>query len=127
MHHVVVIALEKKFEILTEEIKAVLKTALSVYKMKNKALEVYIVPNRTMKKNVLAYPAPKGFPRPDISGEFLGEIYINPNYIKQKKEDFFYMLIHGFLHLLGYDHQKKDDTITMEQEERKLLKIIRKI
>ena len=75
-----------------------------------------------MNKNVLAFPAPKDFPRPDIKSKPLGEIYLNPQYIKENGENFIFMLIHGFLHLLGYDHQKRNDRIRMEKKERELLK-----
>ena len=71
--------------------------------------EVNLVGNAVMKKNVLSYPAPAGFPRPDAKENYLGEIYLNPEYIKERGENFDLMLIHGFLHLRGYDHIKKND------------------
>jgi len=89
---------------------------------KGVAAEVYLVHSDFMDKNVLAFPAPKNFPRPDQGGRYLGEIYLNPDYIKKHGEDLIFMFIHGFLHLLGYDHKKKDDRIAMEKKERELLK-----
>ncbi len=86
------------------------------------AVEVHIVADAFMKKNVLAYPAPPDFPRPDLAGyRDLGDLYINPLYIKRQGEDFTHMLIHGFLHLLGYDHMKKHDTLAMEKKEKEIL------
>ena len=35
-----------------------------------------------------------------------------------------HMIVHGFLHLLGYDHQNDEDAETMEDLERKALKLI---
>ena len=35
-----------------------------------------------------------------------------------------HMIVHGFLHLLGYDHQNDKDAETMEDLERKALKLI---
>jgi len=84
-------------------------------------LEIFIVGNKLMPKNVLSFPADQKFPRPDLKQKPLGEIYLNPSYIKQQGEDFDYMLIHGFLHLLGYDHIRKSDRIVMEQKEIELL------
>ena len=84
-------------------------------------LEIYIVGKKQMRKNVLAFPAATNFPRPDLKKRPLGEIYLNPTYIKEHEENFDYMLIHGFLHLLGYDHIKKSDRIAMEKKERTLL------
>ena len=85
-------------------------------------LEIYLVGDTFMRKNVLAFPHPRGFPRPDLKEIPLGEIYVNPKYISEHNENFTFMLIHGFLHLLGYDHVKKDDRIAMEREETRLLR-----
>jgi rRNA maturation RNase YbeY len=85
------------------------------------SLEIFIVGNDLMPKNVLAFPADTSFPRPDLSHPSLGEIHLNPIYISEHDENFEYMLVHGFLHLLGYDHMKKNDRIVMEKEERRLL------
>ena len=35
-----------------------------------------------------------------------------------------HLIVHGFLHLLGYDHQNEKDAETMENLERKALKLI---
>lgn len=86
-------------------------------------LEIYLVGNDFMNKNVLAFPAVKGFPRPDLKGQKpLGELYLNPTYIKKHGEHFGYMVIHGFLHLIGYDHVLKRDRIVMERLEERLLR-----
>ncbi len=91
----------------------------------NRSVAVYVVTDSFMKKNVLAFPAPKDFPRPDLGGTCdLGEIYINPMYIARQGEDFTGMLIHGFLHLWGYDHHTKYDTLAMEKKEKELANIV---
>jgi len=87
--------------------------------------EAYVVGNAFMEKNVLAYPAPEGFPRPDLSGaRDLGELYINPEHIATHGEDFSFMAVHAFLHLLGYDHHGKHDTVKMEAKEQEILAAI---
>lgn len=86
------------------------------------AVEVHLVNDSVMKRNVLSYEAPKHFPRPDVSGKALGEIYLNPEYISEHGEDFDLMLVHGFLHLLGYDHETERDRIKMEKREDELLR-----
>ena len=84
--------------------------------------EAYIVGNAFMEKNVLAYPVPEHFPRPDLEGvRDLGEVYINPEHIVAHGEDFSFMAVHAFLHLLGYDHHGKHDTVKMEAKEREIL------
>lgn len=93
-------------------------------RLKNVYLEIYLVSDKFMYKNVLAFPSPQKFPRPDIKGKALGEIYLNPNYIEKHGENLIFMLVHGFLHLLGYDHKKKDDRIRMQKKEKRLLCLI---
>ena len=85
------------------------------------SFEIYLVGTRRMPKNVLSFPAPPTFPRPDIRGRFLGEVYVNPTYIRSHGEDLRFMLLHGFLHLLGYDHEKPRDWRAMEAKETELL------
>lgn len=86
--------------------------------------DVFLVGNDVMRTNVLSFPAARPFPRPDLAGKFLGEIYLNPLYIEKRGEDLHYMLIHGFLHLLGYDHARRDGRIAMERKERALMKML---
>ncbi len=89
------------------------------------ALDVHLVTHKTMNANVHSFLAPLDFPRPDIApARWLGDIYINPSYIKQHYEDFNLLLVHGFLHLLGYDHGRKSDRLKMESRERMLLRHI---
>lgn len=93
---------------------------------KNAYVEVNIVGDNYMKKNVLSYEFPKNFIHPYAKGKVLGEIFLNPDYIRKNGEDFDFMLIHGFLHLLGYDHKIKSDRIEMEGREKSLLRKIKK-
>lgn len=100
----------------------VLRRAALFLKLGKVAVEVHIVTDAFMEKNVLAYPAPRDFPRPDLAGyRDVGDLYINPSHIKRQGEDFTVMLIHGFLHLLGYDHAEKHDTLAMEKKEKEIL------
>ena len=111
-------------EFISEEkiVKQTLKKIEKFFDLKNKYVEVYLVTDQFMKKNVLSFPAPKDFPRPDIKDyKNLGEIYLNPNYIKTHGEDFVFMLVHGFLHLLGYDHKIREERLEMEQKEKEVL------
>lgn len=89
------------------------------------AVDVHLVGDSVMKKNVLSYEAPEHFVRPDVRGRALGEIYINPDYVEEHGEDFDLMLVHGFLHLLGYDHKRERDRMKMEKKEDALLEQFR--
>ncbi|PIR88545.1 MAG: rRNA maturation RNase YbeY [Candidatus Harrisonbacteria bacterium CG10_big_fil_rev_8_21_14_0_10_44_23] len=93
----------------------------NIHSMNGYFCEVFLVDKEIMDKNVLSFPAPKDFPHPDLEQQPLGEIYLNPEVIQSQGHDLEALLIHGFLHLLGYDHQGKDDTISMQEQEQKLL------
>jgi rRNA maturation RNase YbeY len=104
--------------------KKTVKTARWLMKRFNKGdfyLDISLVNSKTMPKNVLSFPADADFPHPNTKQKPLGEIYLNPDVIKEQGWQFEYILIHGFLHLLGYDHIKKSDRIVMERLEEKLL------
>ncbi|MCL5006671.1 MAG: rRNA maturation RNase YbeY [Patescibacteria group bacterium] len=72
--------------------------------------------------NVLSFEAPKNFPRPEVKGKakYLGEIYLNPGYIKKHGESQKALLTHGLLHLLGFDHETENDRIKMQKLENKI-------
>lgn len=61
--------------------------------------------------------------------DVLGDIVISIERVKgQAKEyghsferEFSYMIVHGFYHLMGYDHIKKEDKIKMRPKEEKVL------
>ena len=102
---------------------------------KDAVAEVNLIDARTMKSlnkrfkgkdsstNVLSFPAPEGFPSiPDKNfPRLLGEVFLNPGYIKNHKENIDYLLIHGLLHLLGFNHKEYDDRIKMERLESEII------
>lgn len=103
-------------------LKNIILAAAAHMGITNAYAEASIVSNAFMEKNVLAYPATEGFPRPDLgTARDLGELYINPEYITSHGEDFSFMAVHAFLHLLGYDHHGKHDTVKMEAKEQEIL------
>jgi probable rRNA maturation factor len=72
--------------------------------------------------NVLSFPEPAHFPHPETKKKYLGEIYLNRDILKRSPERAKALLLHGVLHLLGYDHIKKADIVEMEALEKKILK-----
>ena len=64
-----------------------------------------------------------------IMTEVLGDIMISIERVKQQSEEYghsferelSYMLVHGFYHLMGYDHIEENDKIQMREKEEKLL------
>lgn len=77
--------------------------------------------------NVLSFPCEQ------LSNECdLGDIAIAIDTIERESHEYCipilthiaHMLIHGLLHLLGYDHQKEDEEIIMKNLENKILALL---
>lgn len=103
---------------------------------RRKRAEVFLVSNRrlvAMKKrflgqtaktvDVLAFPEPPGFPQPGVRKLSLGEIYLNRRLVKRDPERGLFLLRHGLLHLLGYRHNRKSDSIKMQTLEEELTNV----
>jgi probable rRNA maturation factor len=81
--------------------------------------------------NVLSFPAlpPAGGSGPDDAPRMLGDIAIAYETTRQEADDeqkpfdhhLSHLAIHGFLHLLGYDHETDGDAETMESLEQEIL------
>lgn len=134
MSKISVFSLDKKFNKFEKEIKGIALKILKILKKEDVAVEIYLVGDKIMKElnkkfrgknkaaNVLSFVEPKNFPRPEIKGKFLGEIYLNfESSILNSQFSILYLLIHGLLHLSGYAHKKKNDRIKMEKKERSLI------
>jgi probable rRNA maturation factor len=78
--------------------------------------------------NVLSFPAPDAGAQP-----FVGDIVLAYETIatearaehKPFVHHFAHLAVHGFLHLLGYDHVRKKDAEVMEETERDILRQLR--
>jgi len=81
--------------------------------------------------NVLSFPAlqPSGPRGPDDAPRMLGDIAIAYETTRREADDeqkpfdhhLSHLAVHGFLHLIGYDHEKNDDAEAMEALEREIL------
>jgi probable rRNA maturation factor len=81
--------------------------------------------------NVLSFPAlPPGGPSgPDDAPRMLGDIAIAYQTTRHEADEeqkpfehhLSHLAVHGFLHLIGYDHEQDDDAETMETLEREIL------
>lgn len=74
--------------------------------------------------NVLSFPEPKKFPHPETGKRFMGEIYLNRSILQKSPDRTIPLLVHGILHLVGYDHTKKSDAIRMERKERRIVLLL---
>ena len=87
--------------------------------------------NKNNHTDILSFPFHQKKKTKEI---YLGDIIISYNYMNKPKELSTYLFkekvvkifIHGFLHLLDFDHIKKNDYIKMQNEERKIFKSIQK-
>ncbi|MEO0327697.1 MAG: rRNA maturation RNase YbeY [Pseudomonadota bacterium] len=78
--------------------------------------------------NVLSFPA-KEISTGDIAGPLLGDIAISVETAKNEAElenkhfedHFIHLVVHGFLHLFGYDHNSDDEAKIMENLETGIL------
>jgi probable rRNA maturation factor len=81
--------------------------------------------------NVLSFPAlpPTGTVGPDDPPRMLGDIAIAFETTRQEADDeqkpfdhhLSHLAVHGFLHLIGYDHEEEDDAEAMEALETEIL------
>lgn len=71
--------------------------------------------------NVLSFAEPENWPRPGRERPKLGELYLNMGITGGKIEKLLPLLVHGVLHLSGYDHKKKSDRMKMEKLEKEII------
>ena len=87
--------------------------------------------NKNSHTDILSFPFHQKKKAKEI---YLGDIIISYNYMNKPKELSTYLFkekvvkifIHGFLHLLDFDHIKKGDYIKMQNEEQKIFKSVQK-
>ena len=64
--------------------------------------------------------------------DVLGDLVISIEQVEKQAEEyghsfereFAYMLVHGFYHLMGYDHIKEEDKLVMRPKEEKVLELL---
>ena len=119
-------AFPKKYKFLNK--KVTLTLLLSNNKNIKKLNKVFRKKNKST--DILSFPLDKKI---KISkNTYLGDIIISYNYLdkprsqdlKSFKEKVAKILIHGFLHLLGFDHKKNKDYFKMLKEENLLFKSV---
>ena len=131
-------------------IKRVIKSStveISFCKKMNFELSVLIVSSSKIKSlnkkyrminkptNVLAFPQidKNNFDNiNNLKTSLIGDIVISPEIIKKESKDYFlgyndhfsHILVHGLLHLFGYDHKNTSDTEIMQKKEISILEKI---
>jgi probable rRNA maturation factor len=116
---------EKKFLSKNVEISVLLTSSKKMIILNHKF--------RKKKKDtdILSFPNEKpNFYRKELKQKniYLGDLALSFNYIKKQKIEFEEylkkMLIHGFLHLIGYDHNNEKNYLKMEKVQNKILKLV---
>ena len=82
--------------------------------------------------DVLSFPSGGGEPDPDSGDPYLGDILISyPRALAQAetgghpvKEELQLLLVHGVLHLMGYDHTEQDEKAKMWSAQSEILNSI---
>ena len=109
------------------------KTIMTVLLSKNSKIKKLnkVFRNKNKPTDILSFPIKK-----KINNEFfyLGDIIISYEYMNkpktinliQFKKKVAKIFIHGFLHLMGFDHKKNKDFEKMKKEELKLYNLVKK-
>ena len=109
------------------------KTEISVLLTDTKKMEKLNLKFRNKKKDtdILSFPSENSvFYEKKIKCKniYFGDLALSFSFIKKQKENFsdYYkkILVHGFLHLIGYDHDNQKNFIKMEKAQNKILKLL---
>jgi probable rRNA maturation factor len=151
MNKVIVYTQAKKYAKAGEEAKRVARRALRMLGQDGAYAEIFVISDAEIRKinksfrgkdkatNVLSFAEAESgkFLKKRGKAKNLGEIYIAPDFIKKEQLRRFgrspdstsgslaHMVVHGLLHLLGYDHLTKKDAEKMEKKEIDILKKVR--
>ena len=119
----------KKFRFLNK------KVYLTLLLSNNKNIKILNKKFRKKNKHTDILSFPSGQKIKNLKKIYLGDIIISYNYINNPKDltNFEFkkktikIFIHGYLHLLGYDHINLKDYQIMYREEKKVFKSIKKL
>lgn len=107
-------------------VKVILTSGTRMAYLKKKFLLEKKGLSRTLKNpvDVLSFREPKAFPHPEARELLLGEVYLNQEIGNRDPGRLRFLLLHGILHILGYDHESRRDIIKMEKMEETLWRAI---
>ena len=141
MIHIQVHATRILFKKDVRRARNVARFVLDSLKKKDKVIDIFLLSQSKMQKinkqwhgkdeptNILSFAERdilEKFPKIMSDENYLGEIYISPDFVLKHKQSFDHMVIHGILHVLGYDHIHEKDAEKMEKIEKRILKALEK-
>lgn len=141
------ISLKKKIELILHHLNVPRKTEICISFIDDNGMRELNKTYRQMDKttDVLSFPQDVTNLTLDLNAAIafknknqtliLGDIIISVDTAKKHtkinrntlKEEIVKLIIHGILHLLGYDHEKKKDAKLMREKENELLSLIKSI
>lgn len=132
MNKIILYSNYKKYEKEFSKVKGNVLKTLKILKKDNFKAEIFFVLEKEIRNlnkeyrkkdkatNVLSFENVPYFVEPKRKQRLLGEIYLCPEYINQKGQNMSALAVHGLLHLLGFDHIKKEERRIMEVKEEEL-------
>ncbi|MFA6495209.1 MAG: rRNA maturation RNase YbeY [Candidatus Paceibacterota bacterium] len=117
-------------------VRVVAQKVLRAVHRDKSAVSLFLLPSTAMRRinrlwhhadqatNILSFSEPREFIHPPQTKKMLGEIYLCPAYIQAHGEAIDFLVVHGMLHLLGYDHVRQHDRLRMEKAERRICRAI---
>ena len=123
---------------------SLVRKVLKVCNLKRKGVSIILANDRQAQKlnyewkgknkptNVLSFPNQDNFSKRTKSSYYLGDIILAYETLKREASEgnilfsshMSHLLIHGILHLKGYNHEKKNEERIMQTEEIRILKIL---
>ena len=127
---------DKRSVAVRDKIESIVRKIMELLEINNSMVEITFISQEEMRKinkkyrnkdkstNVLSFQF-EDFSMKNDNKKKLGEIFISNGYINEHKQDIEYILLHGILHLIGFDHIKIHDRIKMEAMEMELVNLLK--
>jgi rRNA maturation RNase YbeY len=140
MNRILIEKRQKKIKISISQIKKVANQILKDLGFNDHELSILLVDNneisylnqkylkRSGPTDVISFSMQEG-DFTEVNSKLLGDVVISLDEAKSQSEknlesfekEVFFLLLHGILHILGYDHENKKETIKMKKMEKKLM------
>ncbi len=122
---------QKDLKVSSLSVKKLVSFVLSIKKVEPEAISIYLVGKKkisTLHEQFFNDPSPTDCISFPLDSVVLGEVFVCPQVAKEydPKEPYLetsLYIIHGILHLLGYDDLEKNQRAVMVREQKRLLNL----